>query len=43
VSYELFFDEKKFWKSRDFVELWEHNIRLESLSKRRRELKFWID
>jgi hypothetical protein len=38
--YELLFDEEKFRQSPGFAELWERNTPLESLSKRRRELKF---
>jgi hypothetical protein len=40
MPYGLLFDEEKFWQSRGFVELWERNAPLESLSKPWRESKF---
>jgi hypothetical protein len=42
--YGLLFDEEKFRESSGFTELWERNTPLESLAKKRRELKFgWIN
>jgi hypothetical protein len=42
--YGRLFDEEKLWQSPGFVELWERDTPLESLSKRRRERKFgWIN
>jgi hypothetical protein len=42
--YKLLFDEEKLRQSPGFVELWERDTPLESLSKRRREAKFvWIN
>jgi hypothetical protein len=42
--YELLFGEEKLRQSSVFVELWERDTLLESLLKRRRELKFgWIN
>jgi hypothetical protein len=42
--YGLLFDEGKLRQSPGFVELWERDTPLESLSKRRREAKFgWIN
>jgi hypothetical protein len=42
--YGLFFDEEKLRQGRGFVELWERDIPLESLSKPRRAAKFgWIN
>jgi hypothetical protein len=41
--YGLLFDEEKLRQSPGFVELWEHDTPLESLSKLRRGAKFgWI-
>jgi hypothetical protein len=43
IPYGLLFDEEKFRQKPGFVELWERNMSLESLSKRQREVKFgWI-
>jgi hypothetical protein len=42
--YGLLFDEEKLRQSPGFVELWERDTPLESLSKRQREAKFgWIN
>jgi hypothetical protein len=42
--YGLLFDEEKLRQSPGFVELWERDTPVESLSKRRREAKFgWIN
>jgi hypothetical protein len=38
--YGLFFDEERLRQSPGFVELWERDMPLDSLSKRRREAKF---
>jgi hypothetical protein len=44
TPYRLLFDEQKLRQSRGFVELWDRNKRLESLSTRRRQAKFgWIN
>jgi hypothetical protein len=42
--YSLLFDEEKFRQSRRFMEFWAHDEPLESLSTRRRQIKFgWIN
>jgi hypothetical protein len=38
--YELLFDEKKFRQSRGFFELWERDVSMDSLSRRRQQIKF---
>jgi hypothetical protein len=43
-SYELIFDEEKFRQSPDFLELWERDVPLDSLSNRRQRARFgWIN
>jgi hypothetical protein len=42
--YELLFDEEKFRQSRDFLELWERDVPVDSLSRRRQQARFiWIN
>jgi hypothetical protein len=44
IPYGLFFDEEKLRQRSGFVELWERNTPLESLSRRRQNAKFgWIN
>jgi hypothetical protein len=43
-TYGLLCDEEKFRQSPGFLELWERNVPLESLSKRRQQARFrWMD
>jgi hypothetical protein len=44
TPYQLLFDEEKLRQSRGFVELWDRDKPLESLSTRRRQVKLgWIN
>jgi hypothetical protein len=44
TPYQLLFDEKKLRQSRGFVELCDRDMPLESLSTRRRQVRFgWIN
>jgi hypothetical protein len=44
IPYGLLFDEEKFRQSPGFVELWERDVPLKSLSRRWREARFgWIN
>jgi hypothetical protein len=40
--YELLFDEEKFRQSRGFRELWERDVPVDSLSRRRQQARFGL-